>query len=111
MSRSKDTQILQKLIGVKKRRAEQYLAEIGLKQQEIDREVGALQQRIRQWSNGDENFDVLKLAVKNGLSERVAQRLERLKNERSALAAEMLIAENEMKVALHAECELRETKR
>lgn len=102
MARDVETQILLKLISLKKKRAERQLADMQQARQRIDLEMQALRLALSEMHSKPDGFDAVKLAVQNRFPERTAKLLESLKVDRQALAKDIAGVERDLAVALHA---------
>lgn len=110
MSRRNGNQVLQRLIRIKKQRAEQQLSQIQAEQLAIDRKMQALEQSFLQGGGGAEKFDDWVIAVQNRYPERVLRELENLRHRRKELDVEISNVERSLKTSLHASRQLRGAK-
>jgi hypothetical protein len=111
MSHADESSILQKLVNVKKRRAEQKLAKLHGELRRVGLEAQRLQESFAQGSGPSCNFDAFRIAIENRFPERIARGLAELEQKRQTLFADIAAAEHELKVALHATRELQGTDR
>ncbi|MEO9969860.1 MAG: hypothetical protein ABJG15_08550 [Hyphomonadaceae bacterium] len=106
MHSAKAALTLQKLVGVKKRRAEQRLSEVRMARERIANEIGDIRKSLTKKSLEIAAFRDASIAAQNGLPERMFQKLQQLKYQDLALEQERKLIEVELKSALHAEREL-----